>query len=265
MLRQLAATRPDTFPEKRLATDTETAELQSLEEFIEEGYVSDVLTVIKRGKEAAAYLCRGTKKLGHDFAVAKVYFDSERRNFHSAAAYTEGRVIVEGHVRRAVENHSAAGKRIAASMWVEHEFETLSALGYAGCDVPEVFGSTGGAILMEYAGTEEAATPQLQFASMDREEAATVLDRVLWNIEAFMRENVIHGDLSAFNILYAGAGTLRVIDFPQAVDPRFSPSAQKLLERDLRNVGRYFGRYGLELDPERMARNLWNLWKFGDL
>ena len=248
-----------------MATDTETAELQSLDEFIEEGYVSEVLTTIKRGKEAAAYLCHGTKKLGHEFAVAKVYFDSERRNFHSSAAYTEGRVILEGQVRRAVENRSTAGKRMAASMWVEHEFETLSALGYAGCDVPEVFGSTDGAILMEYLGTEEGAAPQLQFAHMDRDEAQVVLDRILWNIEGFMRENVVHGDLSAFNVLYEGDGALRIIDFPQAVDPRFSPSAQKLLERDIRNVGTYFGRYGLDLDAERMARNLWNLWKFGDL
>ena len=248
-----------------MATNSDTAELESLDEFIEEGYVSEVLTTIKRGKEATAYLCRGTKKLGHEFAVAKVYFDSERRNFHSAAAYTEGRVILEGQVRRAVENRSAAGKRMAASMWVEHEFETLSALGYAGCDVPEVFGSTDGAILMEYIGTEDGATPQLQFASMARDEAHVVLDRILWNIEAFMRENVIHGDLSAFNVLYRGAGAVCIIDLPQAVDPRVSPSAQKLLERDIRNVGSYFSRYGLDLDAERMTRNLWNLWKFGDL
>lgn len=248
-----------------MATNTETAELETLEEFIEEGYISEVLTVIKRGKEAAAYLCRGTAKLGHQFAVAKVYFTSDRRNFHSAAAYTEGRVIVEGHTRRAVEKGSAAGKRIAAAMWVEHEFETLSSVGYAGCDVPEVFGATDGAILMEYAGTEAGATPQLQFATMGRDEARAVLDRILWNIEAFMRENLVHGDLSAFNILYGGPGTLRIIDFPQAVDPRTSPSAQKLLERDIGNIGRYFHRYGFELEAGPMARNLWNLWKFGDL
>ena len=248
-----------------MATDTETAELETLDEFIAEGYISEVLTSLKRGKEAAAYLCRGTRKLGNRLVVAKAYFNSERRNFHSATVYTEGRVILEGHVRRAVANHSAAGKRMAASMWVEHEFETLSALGYAGCDVPEVYASTDGAILMEYIGAEAGAAPQLQHASIERAEAAQVLDRVLWNVEAFMREDVVHGDLSAFNILYRGAGKVCIIDFPQAVDPRASPAAQRLLERDIRNLGRYFGRHGLELDSAQMARNLWDLWQLGDL
>lgn len=236
-----------------------------MDEFIAGGYVSEVLTSFKRGKEAAAYLCRGTRKLGNRLVVAKVYFNTERRNFHSAALYTEGRVILEGQVRRAVANHSAAGKRMAASMWVDHEFETLSALGYAGCDVPEVYASTNQAILMEYIGTEGRAAPQLQHASISRAEASEVLGRVLWNVEAFIREDVVHGDLSAFNILYRGEGKVCIIDFPQAIDPRASPSAQRLLERDIRNVGRYFGRYGLELDCARMARNLWDLWQLGDL
>ncbi len=81
-----------------------------------------------------------------------------------------------------------------------------------------------------------------------------------------MRENVVHADLSAFNILYA-SGKLTIIDLPQAVDPRTNPSAPKLLERDLRNVLRYFARYnvGLDEDPSTMARKLWDLWRYGQL
>ncbi len=70
-------------------------------------------------------------------------------------------------------------------------------------------------------------------------------------------------DLSA-SILYAAGVT---IDLPQAVDPRTNPSAPKLLERDLRNVLKYFARHnvGLDEDPAEMARKLWGLWKFGEL
>jgi RIO kinase 1 len=81
-----------------------------------------------------------------------------------------------------------------------------------------------------------------------------------------MRENVVHADLSAFNILYVEE-KLTIIDFPQAVDPRTNPSAPKLLERDLRNVLSYFARHnvGLDEDPATMARKLWGLWKYGEL
>ena len=93
-----------------------------------------------------------------------------------------------------------------------------------------------------------------------------MLKRVLWNIELFLRENIVHGDLSAFNILYH-QGELRIIDFPQAVDPRSNSSAKDLLQRDIANVVQFFQRRraGMEEEPERMARNLWNLWRFGEL
>ena len=81
-----------------------------------------------------------------------------------------------------------------------------------------------------------------------------------------MRENVVHGDLSAFNILYH-EGQLRIIDFPQAVDPRQNQNAKALLERDISNVLQYFARHrvGLERDATRMANNLWNLWRYNEL
>mgnify|MGYP003548862320 CR=1 FL=1 len=56
-------------------------------------------------------------------------------------------------------------------------------------------------------------------------------------------------------------------DFPQAVDPRKNSSARDLLQRDISNVVEFFQRRraGLEREPERMARNLWNLWKCGEV
>ena len=61
-------------------------------------------------------------------------------------------------------------------------------------------------------------------------------------------------------------GRRTIIDLPQAVDPRQNSQAELLLERDLANVVRYFARYKVEeMDPRRMAHNLFELWRHGDL
>ena len=68
---------------------------------------------------------------------------------------------------------------------------------------------------------------------------------------------LVHADLSAYNLLYH-AGRLVAIDFPQAVDPRFNDNAPSLLARDLGNVCQYFGRFGVESDPNALADDMWD-------
>jgi RIO kinase 1 len=76
-----------------------------------------------------------------------------------------------------------------------------------------------------------------------------------------MRENVVHGDLSPFNVLYS-RGRAVMIDFPQAVDPRMASAARKLLERDISNVVRYFGRYGIDADAQAISDDLWERFRY---
>ena len=236
-----------------------------IEEFLDQGVVSDVLSTIKSGKEATAYLVRGTKKLGARYAVAKVYHERNRRNVRDSSVYTQGRVIGNGQVRRAVEKKTATGREFESGMWVNHEFEVLSALEYAGADVPAPYFANDSAILMEHVGEGDGTpAPQLQQVELDPAEAGWLLDRLLWNVETWLANDIVHGDLSAFNILYT-ARKWKVIDFPQAVDPRFAPAARSLLERDLANLERYFGRYGIAFDAGRHANWLWNRFRHGEL
>jgi RIO kinase 1 len=247
-------------------TETLTALPGPLEEFYEFGLITDELDVIKSGKEATAYLVRGTKKLGAPYAVAKVYHDRSHRNFKSASVYQEGRVILKGQVERAVANHSEFGKQAEDALWVDHEFEWLSNLNYAGVDCPEPYYSNARAILMELVSGDEpgSAAPQLQHAPVDPGQAPAMFERMLWNIETMLSQNCVHGDLSPFNILVRD-GRCVIIDLPQCIDPRFSQSAYEMLERDITNVSKYFGKHGVEFDPARYTRQLWNRWRFGDL
>ena len=242
--------------------ESEAAEA-ALDEFVAEGIVTEILHVIKRGKEAGAYLCRVHEaRVGASLAVAKVYHERERRNFANDGVYHEGRVILNGQVRRAVAARTSLGLQAQAAMWVDHEFEVLSDLRYAGADVPEPLFANERAILMEFVCDGGDPAPQLHRAHIDRETAAGVVERLLWNVELFLSYNVVHADLSPFNVLYAN-GRPVVIDFPQAVDPRFNRHARALLERDIANIARFAARHGIHLDAARHAEQLWQRWQRG--
>jgi RIO kinase 1 len=232
--------------------------------FFGEGFVNKLVRPLSSGKEASVFLCRATDTAGGGLLAMKVYRDRDHRNFKNDQMYKAGRVILNGHDRRAVAKKSAYGREFEEGWWTYREWEVLQELSAAGADVPRPVASTEGAILMEYVGDEESAAPQLRQAHLTPQEAQPVLDRVLWNVELALRHNLIHADLSPYNILWWD-GRATIIDLPQAVDPRSNPHASDLLVRDIENVCRHFNRYGLHTDPKGIARGLWTSFLFADL
>jgi RIO kinase 1 len=109
---------------------------------------------------------------------------------------------------------------------------------------------------MEYVGDEAGPAPPLQRVEPDPAEARRLFAFLMRQVELWLRCDRIHGDLSSYNVLYR-QGRLTVIDFPQAVDPRANPNADDLLARDIANVARYFGRFGVPAEPDRLADRLW--------
>jgi RIO kinase 1 len=238
---------------------------QSFDHFLSEGLITSVIRPLKSGKEASVHLCRGDRALtGHDLLALKVYHPRERRDFHNHRVYGDGYVILDDRVRRAVRNKSRFGRQAEGEIWLGREWETLTALHRAGCDVPEPVAQGSGAILMEYIGDPEEPAPQVRHVRFDRREGTRVLARVLWNVELALRHNVIHADLSPFNVLYH-RGRVVVIDLPQAVDARFNRSAYDLLARDVTTLCRYFDRFGVRSDPDAMVADLWTRFIFAAL
>ncbi len=79
------------------------------------------------------------------------------------------------------------------------------------------------------------------------------------NIELMLRYGLIHGDLSAYNILYWD-GKVTLIDFPQVVDVANNPHAREVLFRDVQRVCDYFSRQGVECNAASLADNFW--WRY---
>jgi RIO kinase 1 len=259
----------DELDELEIVAEREQRERQdpaqaALDSFIADGLIREVLYTVKSGKEATVYCCEASPSTGLDLIAAKVYRSRNRRGFKNDAIYQEGRVILEGHVRRAVQNKTRFGREAQFAMWVNYEYEALKALYKAGADIPRPLARSDSSILMEYQGDREQAAPSLQSVDLKRDEVYPIFAKIMDNIQLCLANNYVHADLSAYNVLY-WQGRVTIIDFPQAIDPRFNPNALALLTRDVENICRYMARYGLQRDAQRLADRLWQRFKNAEL
>ena len=237
----------------------------TIEHFLNEGLVSKVLRPIKSGKEASVHLCRANRSTtGEDLVALKVYHPLDRRDFRDESIYRDGEWIKERRVRVALQKKTRFGREVQGAIWVHREWEALHALHEAGAAVPRPIAATDDAILMTYVGDETQAAPQLRHYRPGPREARNLFDQLLGQVERFLYRNVIHGDLSPYNVLL-WEGRVTVIDLPQAVDPRKNRHAEELLGRDIRLICEYLARFGVASDPGSITRDLWTAWTLADL
>ncbi|MEO8082815.1 MAG: RIO1 family regulatory kinase/ATPase [Ardenticatenales bacterium] len=240
---------------------------EALGPFIHAALLTDVLRLVKGGKEANVYLCRAHPNLGVDLVAAKVYRPRQFRNLRNDSLYRQGRsdlgadgksLVRDRRAQRAIARGTAVGAAMRFDSWLGHEVETLQLLASAGCAVPSLYGSQGHTILMGYVGDERQAAPTLSQVSLEREEATALFAAVLRDIDAMLAVGVVHGDLSAYNILH-WEGEATLIDFPQAVDPFENPAARRIFDRDVERVCQYFKAQGVAAaaDPAALAEALW--------
>ena len=238
--------------------------LESLGDFYEHKWISDVLRRLKGGKEASVYLCRPGNDVDSDLVAAKVYRPRSLRNLKNDGIYRTGRTDLDADgnalVREAdvgaIIKRTKYGEELRHQSWIAYEFQTLEMLYAAGADVPKPYAMEKNAILMGYVGDETSAAPTLNSVSLDRDEVKSLFERVLWNIDLLLSRERIHGDLSAYNILYWD-GEITLIDFPQVVYPEANPAAWSIFLRDVTRVCQYFASQGWRRDARKVAAELW--------
>jgi RIO kinase 1 len=243
--------------------------IDSLGGFFDQKWFDDILNIIKGGKEASVYQVEGNATTGEPFLAAKVYRPRVFRALRNDALYKEGRALFdadgllvkkEGELK-AVRKGTSFGKDVSHTSWIQHEVRNMQTLHEAGYDVPRYFANDTNAILMEYLGDAGTAAPTLIDVHLDTAEARLLYQRTLHNIEGMLRLGIIHGDLSAYNILYWN-GSITLIDFPQAIHPDQNRNAYAIFQRDVTRICEYFARYGVQTDLQRLAPRLWTTYRY---
>jgi len=231
----------------------------ALRDLAEERLIDGLLFQLKSGKEATLYVVYKDSERGRRLYAAKAYRDLEHRSFRRDEVYRQARVILDERIARAVQRKTSLGREVAFRMWVSEEAAMLRQALDAGASVPEVIAQRGQTILMEYIGDGNGPAPMLAEVSLTPDEAQKAFETVVGDIEALLRGDIIHGDLSPFNVLYWRGETV-IIDMPQAVDARLNRHARELLARDVTNVCRYFRQAGVAANPDAIATRLWGLY-----
>ena len=241
--------------------------LSSLRAFYDQTLITDVLAQVKGGKEANVYCCAAHPSTGRPLLAAKVYRPHQFRTLRNDKVYREGRDILtsagrpvkttDHRIMRAIGKKSTFGRQVMHTSWMMHEYTAMERLYDAGGAVPQPVAASDNAILMGYRGDAGVAAPTLNEVDLDREEAAVLFQEVLRNVELMLQHHLVHGDLSAYNILY-WEGEITLIDFPQVTDVRTNNRARAILGRDIKRVCQYFRRLGVRRDPTATLDELWS-------
>ena len=247
--------------------------LSSLASFYDKGLITDVLSLVKGGKEANVYCCAAHPSTGLGLLAAKVYRPRMFRNLRNDKMYQQGREVLTADGRpagkaactiaRAIRNKTGFGLEAAHTSWLMHEFVALEQLYQAGAAVPWPLAGSDNAVLMTYHGDEGRPAPTLNSVSLEPDEAEALFAEVLRNVELMLQHELIHGDLSAYNILYwarpqGGPGQITIIDFPQVVYLHSNPKAHFVLRRDIERTCEYFARQGVQCNPRAIADEMWD-------
>ncbi|RZC53017.1 hypothetical protein C5167_011867 [Papaver somniferum] len=201
------------------------------------GIFDDINGCISTGKEANVY--HATKDDGQEFAV-KVYKTP-------VPGFKDGnrRIQRDYCFRRGYLKHNP---RQMPKTWAENEMMNLMMLKAAGTRCPTPIFLRQNVLVMEFVGKSGRAAPCLKDANLSEAKMRECYVQMVMVMRILYQKcNLVHGDLSEYNILYY-EGSLHIIDVSQSVDLDH-PLALYFLRLDCIHVSDFFENNGVGVRP----------------
>jgi RIO kinase 1 len=204
-----------------------------LSKFYNKGIIDKLNFQIARGKEAELYIAQpGASDIvqGVSFVAIK-FFRVETTSFPKMSNY------ITGDPRF---SKIRLTRTTIVKTWCRKEMGNLRVAETAGVNAPKPYMANGSILAMEFIGDENGVpAPQLKYIVLD--DPKEILETIIKQVRALYRKNLIHADLSEYNILIH-EGKPYMIDFGQAVVLKH-PNADMFLERDVTNLLNYFKKH----------------------
>ena len=141
-------------------------------------------------------------------------------------------------------------KRKIVNSWASREFKNLHRARDAGVRVPTPYLIKENILLIEFIGDEQPAKQIKDLIPEDKE----FLDETIVNMKKLYKENLVHGDLSQFNILnYHNEPVF--IDLSQTMEMN-TIFSDDILERDIRNIANFFNKSGIKTTEEYIRKKI---------
>ncbi len=214
-------------------------------------YEDTDLGALRSGKESEVHLVARSAHGRTSLLAEKRFRALDRRLFRNTYEYAG---VWGGGTRResrAMKKNTSYGQEARHRRWIANEWANLVRLHDAGVTVPppvELI-EDGDGYLMAFIGDGLEAAPRLEAVDLDRATARRAWDRIVEEIALMLRAERVHGDLSAYNVLWWRERPV-LIDLSQTVEIVAHPSARELLVRDVTALASYFRRRGVAIDVD---------------
>lgn len=196
--------------------------LLALYKLVHKKWISVIGGSISTGKEANVFYA---ERDGTSIAI-KIY-RIRTANFNTMSAYIVG--------DRRFSNVKKNRKDLIFA-WTKKEYANLARARDSGIPVPEPLVWDRNILVMSFIGKDECPYPHLRNAEIG--DPGGVYDCIIGYIDTlYHKAELVHADLSEFNILYGDKPYL--IDMGQSVT-RDHPRALQFLMRDIKNINRFF-------------------------
>ena len=146
-----------------------------------------------------------------------------------------------------LKNH----RRQIIMAWAQREYKNLMRAESAKIKTPKAIGWRNHIIVEELIGDDEPAPPLKDSYPEDPDK---FFKQVVKQIKMLYKAGLIHGDLSAFNILNHNDQPY-FIDYSQATLTR-TPNSMELLERDVKNICRFFKKLQVKTNYEETLKKI---------
>lgn len=207
-----------------------------LNKLLRNGPLERIEGIISAGKEANVYLAYDENN--REVAIKIYKIDS------NTSKWMRNYIIGDPRFKKIPNNISKI-----IYLWASKEYKNLKRAYKVGLSVPEPIYIKNNILVMEYIGFETIPAPKLKDIKNPKEPIELLNDILSFVKDLYQKANLVHGDLSEFNILYHNQKPV-VIDISQAVTIQH-PKAEVYLVRDIKNIFNYFTKLNIEVpDPK---------------